>query len=375
MKITILQENISKALNHVVRAVAQRPNIPVLANVLIEAKKGKLKFSATNLEIGINAEVGAEVIKEGSLTVSAKLLFEFLNSLKSGKITLTQTGQKVEVKSVDNKAEFVMIPADDFPKVPEAEKTPIMVINAYNLAEAIAKTSFAAAQDDSRPVLTGLLFEAKGKKLRIVGVDGFRLSKVDLELSAGPKEVLKEIIPAKSLQEVERIIKSESSEKDDVEIYMLGDKNQILFKIGDIELSSRLIEGEYPDYNQIIPKETTNSFKVLKSEFQSSVKVIMIFARNVIGHKTRFVVKSTEKKLILSTNIIDVGNNESTVDLANIKGESFKTAYNAKFIMDMLNSFKGDELSYRTNGVTAPGVFEDKKDKDYLHIIMPMRID
>lgn len=375
MKIEILQENFSKALNHVVKAVSSRPNIPVLANVLIQTEKGKIRLSTTNLEIGINSWVGADIKQEGSITVSARLLSEFVNSVKSGKMTLEQVDQSLEVTSVDNHAQFFIIPAEDFPNVPRAEKDPILKVNAFSFADAISRTVFATATDDSRPVLTGVLFEVEAKAMRMVGVDGFRLSKIDLNLDEEVKESFKEIVPAKSLQEVERIIRDVLSEEDVIEIYMLGDKNQILFKIGDEELSSRLIEGEFPDYNQIIPKDKSNSFTVLKEELQNSVKIIMIFAKNIIGNKTKFSMNSTSKKVTLSANVVDVGNNESSVQISKTEGESLDTAYNAKFLMDMINSMKSDEIVYETSGITAPGVFKDKKDKSYLHIIMPMRIE
>jgi len=375
MKISILQENFAKGLNHTVKAVTNRPNIPVLANVLIQTEKGKIKLSTTNLEIGINAWIGADVKEEGSLTVSAKLLSEFVNSIKPGKLELISVGQKLVVKSVDNNAEFYVIPADDFPTVPMSEKEPIITLKALDFADAVNKTVFATATDDSRPVLTGVLFEAKGKFLTMVGVDGFRLSKVELKLSKELKSGMKEIIPAKSLQEVERIIRDVSSQKDIIEIYMLGDKNQILFKISDVELSTRLIEGEFPDYNQIIPKEKISSFNILKEEFRNAVKIIMVFAKNVIGNKTKFSINPTNKKLTLSTTVVDVGNNDSEVDIAKVEGESLQTAYNAKFLMDMLGSMKGDEIIFEVNGVTSPGVFRDKEDKDYIHVIMPMRIE
>lgn len=376
MKITILQEHFVKALSHAVKAVSSRPNIPVLANVLIQTEQGQIKLSTTNLEIGINSRVGADIKEEGSITVSAKLLFEFINSIGAGKIDLIQEGQTFIVKSKENNAEFFIIPADDFPTVPESTAEPIITINAHKFANAISKTTFATASDDSRPILTGVLFEGNEKTLSLVGVDGFRLSKFDLTLDAKIKESFKEVIPAKSLAEVERIIRDVLKKEDDmVEIYMLGDKNQILFKIGEVEISSLLIEGDFPDYNNIIPKEKKNSFTVLKEELMNSTKVIMIFAKNVIGYKTRFSMLPTDKKLKLATNVVDVGNNESNVDIVNIEGESMETAYNCKFMMDMINSMSGDELIYETNGVTAPGVFRDKADKGYIHIIMPMRID
>lgn len=375
MKISILQENLSKALNHVVKAVSNRPNIPVLANVLIETTKGKIKISATNLEIGITAYLGADVQVEGAVTVSAKLLSEFINTLKSGKITLTQSGQKFVVNSVDNNAEFFIIPADDFPKVPESEDSPILKLNALEFADAISKVVVASSLDDSRPVLSGILFEKNDATLTLVGVDGFRLSKVDLTPETFDVENLKEVVPNKSLQEVEKIIRDVCSAKESIEIYMLGDKNQILFKIGDIELTSRLIEGEFPDYRQIIPSQKTNGFNVLKGEFRSSVKIAMIFARNVIGNKTKFTINPTDRKLTLEASVIDVGNNDSSVDISKVEGETFKTAYNVKFINDMLGTISGDEVVYETNGATSPGVFKDKDDKNYIHIIMPMRLE
>lgn len=376
MKITILQEHLSKVLNNVVKAVSSRPNIPVLANVLIKTEQGEIKLSTTNLEIGINAKIGAEIIEEGEVTVSAKLLSEFVNTLDGGKIELIQEGQTFYIKSKENNAEFFIIPVDEFPNVPQSSDKPIMTLEANKLADAISKTILATANDDSRPVLTGVLFEAKENNLSLVGVDGFRLSKVDLNIEEKLTEEFKEIIPAKSLQEVERIIRDVTSDKEDkVEIYMLGDKNQILFKVKHIEISSLLIEGEFPDYNQIIPKEKKNSFSILKSDLLNSTKVIMIFARNIIGYKTKFSLQATDRKLQLSTNVIDVGNNESAVDITNIEGESIETAYNCKFLIDMIGSMKGDEIIYETNGVTAPGVFRDKSDETYLHIIMPMRID
>lgn len=375
MKVRILQENLSKSLSHVVKAVSSRPTIPVLSNVLIEAKKGKLKLSTTNLEIGINSWIGADIEEEGSITVSAKLLFEFVNSLKAGKISLIQDNQKLVVNSVDNNAEFFIIPADDFPAVPQSEKSPSLTVNAQIFAESIVKTVIATASDDSRPVLNGVLFEVEANSLKMVGVDGFRLAKTELVLAEASKENFKEVVPSKSLNELEKIIKDVAKEDDVVEVYLLGEKNQILFKIGDVELTSRLIEGEYPDYNQIIPKEKSSGFSVLKDDIANATKIIMIFARNIIGNKTRFSISPTEKKLRLSTKIIDVGMNDSAVDIVNIEGESFETAYNAKFLLDMLSTMKSDEVIYETNGATAPGVFKDKESPNYIHIVMPMRLD
>ncbi len=376
MKISVLQENLAKALSYVNRAVSTRPNIPVLANVLIEADKGKIKLSATNLEVGISTWIGSEVSEPGKLTVSAKLLSEFVSSLKKGKVEMSEKDQMFAVNFVDNKAQFFIIPAEDFPKVPEAEGEVLLEVNAFKLADSIAKTSFSAGVDESRPVLTGVLMIAQEKKLTLVGVDGFRLSKKEVELEKPVKqEIFKEIVPARSLMEVEKMIREVSDEKAIVKIYYLGAKNQILFKIGDIEFSTRLIEGEFPEYEKIIPKDNVVQFTVAREELGNILKIVSIFARNVIGNKTKFKIEAEEKKLSLSANVIDIGKNESKVEIQDLRGDDFETGFNIKFLTDMISAVKSKEIQFQSNGPTAPGVFIDPEDKDYIHIIMPMRLD
>lgn len=375
MKVSILQENLSKALNQVSKAVSNRPNIPVLANVLIQAEKGKVKLSATNLEIGVITWIGADIEEEGEVTVSAKLLTEFVNSLSSGKLELIQVKQSLEVKSVDNRAEFNIIPASDFPNVPQADGEATMKLNAIEFADAVKQTAFATATDDSRPVLTGLLLEVTERKLSLVGVDGFRLSKKGLKLEVGPKEDFNEIIPARSLMELEKIIRDTAGAKDTLEVYTLSSKNQMIFKVGNTEFTSRMIEGDFPDYTQIVPKEKNYGFNVLKNELSHSVKIASIFARNVIGNKVRFKVLPEDSTLELLASVVDVGNNESKVAITKPEGDDMETAYNIKFLQDMLNVIKGDEILYETQGITSPGVFKDNEDPDFLHIIMPMRLD
>jgi len=376
MKIFVIQDNLSKALNTVNRAVSTRPNIPILANCLIEAEKGKIKLSATNLEIGISTWIGADVGDFGKITVSSKLLTDFINSLHPGKISMEVIENMLEVNFVDNKAEFFIIPAEDFPKLPEVEGKCLFEVPALEFAKAINKTAFAAGTDESRPVLTGVLLKAKEKKLTLVGVDGFRLSKkeINLDLEIKGKEI-KEIIPAKGLTEVAKLIFEVCGEKDKVEIFYLGTKNQILFKFNNIEFSSRLIEGDFPDYQKIIPTDSIVKLSVSREEFGNIIKIATIFARNVIGNKTRFKVETEEKTLSLSASVIDVGKNESKVELKDVRGENIETGFNIRFLYDMITAVKSKEITFQSNGPTAPGVFLDSEDSDFIHIIMPMRLD
>lgn len=377
MKVTLIQENLAKALQHINKAVSNRPNIPVLANVLIEAQKGMLKLSSTNLEMGISMWIGANISDEGKVTVSAKLLSEFVNSLKPGKIEMTENNQMLEVNSVDNKAEFFIIPADDFPKVPEPEGDNIIEVNAIKLADAISQTAFAAGTDDSRPVLTGILMETTGEKeVTLVGVDGFRLSRKIIKIEKAVKvEKFKEIVPAHTLKEMESILRDVADEKDAVKIYYLGAKNQLLFKVGDLELSTRLIEGEFPDYQKIMPKEKVLTFHLDREEFSNALKVVSIFARNVIGNKTRFKINTDKKEIIMSANVVDVGKNDSAVKIEKIEGDDMETGFNVRFLMEAVGVIKSKIIVFESNGSTAPGVFVNPDDPDFTHVIMPMRLD
>ena len=175
--------------------------------------------------------------------------------------------------------------------------------------------------------------------------------------------------------EVAKLVRDNVADKDAVKVYYLGNKNQMLFKIGDVDLSTRLIEGDFPDYEKIMPKEKSLRFRAKKVEFADALKVVTIFARNVVGNKARVKVDTETEKLSLSASVVDVGKNESMVNLEDVEGENFETGYNVRFLTDMVNTLSGSDFVFETNGPTAPGVFLDPKDSEFIHIIMPMRLD
>lgn len=375
MKATITQENFAKALNYVSKAISTNPSIPVLANVLIETEKDIVKLSTTNLELGISTQIGADVKTTGKATVDARTLSEFVNSLSSGKLSIEFKEKVLEVKNKNNSADFNIVSADEFPPLPKAKEKQDFSILALNFAKSIDKVTFSAASDDSRPVLTGILFEAKERHLSMVGVDGFRLSKKVIAIKRTNKKEFSHIVPAKALNEVSRIAKDICDDEEKIEVFLLGEKNQMLFKINDVELSTRLIEGEFPEYKQIMPKEAKYKFSVDKEAFAQTAKVVSIFARSAVGNKTVFEYLPEKNHLRLSAQVADVGENESIVEIHDMEGESIKTGFNVGFLNDMINAIEGDVLSFEINGVTAPGVFKDKDDKDFIHVIMPMRLD
>lgn len=383
MNATLTQENFAKALSYVAKAISSTPSIPVLANVLIEISKNQLKLSTTDLELGISTIIGADVKKEGKITVDARTLSEFVNSLNGGKLTLELKEKLLEVRDKTNSAEFNIISAEEFPPLPEPGAKASFTVKSLAFAKAINQTVVSSASDDSRPVLTGVLFEANQKKLSMVGVDGFRLSKKVIGIKRTGSKEFSQIVPARALQELARITQdvceddpsAGSGQEDEVSAFLLGEKNQILFKVKDVELSTRLIEGEFPDYKQIIPKEKKYKFSVDKEAFARTVKIVSIFARSAVGNKSRFEFMPKKNTLKLSAQVADVGENESTVEVHGVEGDGLKTAFNTRFLSDVTSIVEGEELTFESNGVTAPGVFKDKEDKDFLHIIMPMRID
>jgi len=375
MKATLTQENFAKALNYVSKAISSNPSIPILANVLIETTDSQLKLSSTDLEIGVSTLIGADVKSKGKITANARMLADFVTSLSSGKLDIEMKEKVLLVKNASNSAEFNVIDAEEFPPLPLIDGSPSFTVNAIAFIKSINQVVFSSASDDSRPVLTGVLFEADQNNLSMVGVDGFRLSKKRLSIKRKGTKSLKQIVPARALNELARIAGDICEDKDKIEAYLLSGKNQFLFKAKDVELSTRLIEGEFPDYQQILPKDVSFSFGVDKEALAQTVKIVSIFARSAVGNKAVFELNPSKNALSLSAQVADVGENESTVEVHDVKGEILKTSFNTRFLADMINSLDGEEIIFESNGVTAPGVFKDKDDKNFLHIIMPMRLD
>ncbi len=372
MKFTLLQENFAKALTHVSKAVNSRPGLPILSNILIEVIDNKIKFSATDLELGIINWIPAEVSESGKLTVSARTLLDFISSLGAGKIEVYAEGNLLKVKSQNSNANFATMPADEFPEIPNETDEEILSINSKVFADILEKVVFAAATDDSRPVLTGILFESDGTKLSIVGVDGFRLSKYNItEVELNGK--YKEVIPARTLSEVMKTLRED--EEETVRIYRVKGNNQVLIKFKDIEFVSRLIEGEYPDYRQIMPTDHVLSFELNKDKLADAIKIINIFARDIVGNKTILSIDTLNMKAVLSASLAEVGGNDFTLDITGVEGTDMQIAFSAKYLSDMISHLSSDTLVFETNGVVAPGVFKEKGNEEFIHIIMPMRLD
>lgn len=377
MKITLSQNRLAQGLNYVSKAVSSKPNIPVLSNVLLEVDKNEMRLSATNLDMGINMWIGGEVEKEGTVTASGKFLTDFINANEEGKVDIGLVGDVLHVETESSKADFQTIASSEFPILPRASGEPFFTIKAEEFSEALEKVIFVCSTDlsSSQVQLTGVLFELTSEKkdeLTLVGLDGFRLSLRSAKINRSSEDVHNLIVPARSLQELLKILSTE--EATDIQVYLSESKSQIIFKFADIEFSVRLLEGVYPDYKRVLPKEHAFEFEVAKVELEKAMRVVNTFARSVQGRKVDFDLDVETGTLFLRSKVVDLGSNETKVMVQKISGATdFKGAYNLQYLMDMLNHIAGDTVRFETNGPLAPAVFTDEKDKEYTHLIMAMQ--
>lgn len=372
MQVSLLQENFSSALSSVSRFVAQKAQLPILSHIFISSDQGRLRLSATNLEMGINCWIGAKIEKEGQFTVPSKEITEFVSYLPTGKLELSLNEQSLlEVVSSKASSTFTTAPANDFPAFPALDPKTSIEIDLKHFSEAISQVAFAASSDDSRPVLTAVLCRFSRDSFSLVATDGFRLSIKEIKLVdpvvfPDGTDNLTFLIPSRSLQEVAKLFKSQSK----IKIGLSADSHQLLFVSPDMELSSRLIEGDFPDYRRIIPENFVTKVRIDKNEFAQAIKIASVFARESAN-----VVKLSIKKssIDVSANAVQVGRNTASVD-ARVEGDPLEIAFNYKFITDYLAICNSQELTIELNEPLTPGFFHDDSDPHLTHIIMPVRI-
>ena len=365
MKIQCLQENLAKALNAVSKIIPIRGSLPILSNVLLKTENGRLKIIGTNLEIGVRYLIGAKIEEEGEITIPSKLFAEYINSLPNDKIDLSLKENNLIIKSNDYNAKVFGTDTKEFPLIPEVKNEPITILKADQFLESINQVVFAAALDETRPILSGVYFHFEGDKLRMVATDSYRLSEKTIKLGKPVKEAKSVIVPAKTIQELNYVV---SENEKPVEISI--DENQILFRIADIDLISRLIEGEFPNYEQIIPESFETRAKINVEEFIKVIKLANIFAREGT-HNVQLELKK-DGKIIVSTATAQVGDNVSTLK-SEIEGNESEITFNTKYLLDVLSNIKTKSIYLELNGKLNPGVIKSEGLKDYTHIIMPLR--
>jgi DNA polymerase-3 subunit beta len=367
MKLSCTQENLTKALGIVVRSVSPRTTLPVLNNILLKTEKGRLKISATDLEIGIHTWIGAKIDQEGAITCPARLLTEYVNTNTDKKINLEVKDSTLHLESDHFKASIKGIDASEFPLIPEVKKTEIIEISAPKLAQAINQVVFAAATDETRPVLAGVLIKVHKDKLKIVATDSYRLAEYTINTQNKISNEISLIVPQRAIMELGRVI-NEAEEK--VLIYP-GD-NQVEFVMPNTVLVSRLIEGMFPDYEQIIPTSTKIKIKAEKNEFANAIKMASFFARES-ANNIKLNAKSPDK-LKVSAISPQLGENVSDIT-AEVSGDSVEIAFNAKFILDVLQVLPTKQVALELSSNLSPGLLKGLNENNYIYVIMPLRIE
>lgn len=375
MKVSVLQENLAKGISIVSRAVATRSTLPVLSNILLATDGGRLKLASTNLEIGITHWTGAKVEDEGAITVPARQLADYVNALPPDRVEmeLNAKTQTLHLKCARYDANIKGVDASEFPIIPTLDNQNKITIDPDTLREVIAQATFAAAQDDSRPVLTGVFAKFDKDGVVFVSADGFRLSVRNAMLGSPLSAPLSVIIPAKALQDVARIL---GDQDEPVEIAITENRSQILFHLANTDLVSQLIDGNFPDYNQIVPKAHTTRTVMSTNELQNAVKAASVFAREASNIVRLNIAPENEMgggKVVVAATSAETGDNVGEID-ATVDGDPVEIAFNARFLSDVLNVLGTPQVALETSSAASPGVLRPVGREDFTHVIMPMHI-
>ncbi len=377
MKVSCLQDNLQRALAQVSRAVASKTALPVLSNVLLATDEGRLRIAATNLEIGITTWIGASVDEEGKVTVDARLLNEFVNTLPNAPVQLSVESPRMtlSVQSGRDKAGINGIDAEDFPVIPRLDGDAFVAeVDPQVLREMIAQVEFAAATDESRPVLAGVLARFESSSLVLAAADGFRLAVREGELASPVPERLDIIVPGRALRELARII---GDQTEPVRLAITASRSQLLVRVGETEFLSRLIEGTFPDFRQIIPREFNTRLELGRDAFQNAVRRASYFARDN-NDVVRLTIHPGEEEFMpgsveVSATAAERGSSQSFVD-ASVTGPETQIAFNARYLADVLGVLKNAQVMIGMNGANQAGVVRSAETDDYTHVIMPMVI-
>ncbi|MBX0327378.1 DNA polymerase III subunit beta [Oscillochloris sp. ZM17-4] len=376
MKLTCLQENLKRGLATVSHAVAGKSTLPVLSNVLLATDGGRLKLAATNLDVGITHWIGAQVLEEGAITVPAKLLADVVGGLPNDRVTLTLDSrtQTVKVECARFTSNIKGIEADEFPTIPTvSDREPTVSLAPSALREAIDQVAFAAASDDSRPVLAGVLVRLRDNRATFAAADGFRLATRVIQLPEPIDQPQEFIVPAKSLIELSRIA---ADSEGNISMTITPGGSQALFHSDNTELVSRLIDGKFPDFERIIPGQYLTRSVLDTAELAKAVKLASYFANS-----SQNVVKLTIEpggelgpgRVVISSNAAEVGDNTGEID-GMIHGEGGQIALNVKYLADALAAIKTAQVALETQTTQSPGVFKPVGQEGYVHIVMPMSI-
>ncbi len=372
MRLSCLQENLKKGLDIVNRAVATRTTLPITQSVLLVAEESRLKLSATNLEIALSCWVGAKVEEDGAMVVPARLLSEFVSGLPNDKLDLTTTGQRnqMELKCARIEARIAGQNPEDFPPIPEVGEGSTWKIDPEVLRKALSRVVFAAATDESRPVLTGVYTEIEGDTMTLAAADGFRLAVHTLPVSPPAAEKVSVIVPSRAYNELNRLL---ADQEDPVEVTISAAGTQLMFHLKNADMMSQLIQGTFPNYQQLIPKSYVTRSVVDVAEFLRATRLATVFARDGSGI-VRLQMNSNGAepgRVVVSARSEEIGDNMGEIDAA-VEGDPAKVAFNSRYLADVLAELGSGQVALETTSPSSPGVFHPVGSDDYTHVVMPM---
>jgi DNA polymerase-3 subunit beta len=368
VKLSVMQENLARGLSVVSRAVSSRSTLPVLANVLLRTEDAGLKLTATNLEIGITYWVPGKIDTDGATTVPARLLTDLVGSLPSAeRVDLELQGADTLHLLCGRFATHVKgIDADEFPAIQTAGERPTTRVSQKVLRRALDETTFAAASDEARPILTGVLARFEGSRLTLAAADNYRIAVRTIDI-LDPVESASVVIPARALAELGRVL---ADTDDPVELVLSQARNQVLFHLEGIDVVSRLIDGQFPNYQTVIPAAHATRVELDREELLRAVRPAALIASSSAN-----IVKlqvGDEGAGVTVTAAAEVGDYTGDVE-ATVEGDSTTIAFNARYLNDVLANVDADRFSVELNGPLSPGVFRPVGDDDYVHVVMPVR--
>jgi DNA polymerase-3 subunit beta len=375
MKVTVLQESLAHGLGIVSRAVSPRSTLPVLSNVLVATDEGRLRLSATNLELGITCWIGAKIEEEGSTTVPARTFVDLVATLPQEQVSLNLNAatQTLNVRCGASNTDIKCIDAQEFPPLPVPEMDGAIPLNVADFKDMISQVTFAASVDEARPVLMGVLVTAEKDTLTMAAADGFRLSVRKGTLSQPAAQPLNVIIPARALSELARVA---TDGEEVISMVLPKGRGQVVFHMKEVEVVSQLIDGTFPDYQQIIPRAYKSRTILSTPALLKACKQAEIFAREG-SNVARLNIKSSGDlepgSVEISAQSEETGSNE-TVVAATIDGVGLLIAFNVKYLREVLEVVKSPNVALETSAPNAPGVIRPVGDDDFLHVIMPMHL-
>ncbi|HLF18902.1 MAG TPA: DNA polymerase III subunit beta [Candidatus Omnitrophota bacterium] len=362
MKIKVSREDLVSGINIVQNVVSSKITLPILSNILIETKDNKLRMNATDLDIGISCEIPVETLEEGGVTVPAKRFSDIIKEMPEGEILIhAKKNNQVDIEGNLCRFKLNGLPKEEFPKFPEFKDKEVVVIDQGVLKNMIRLTSFAVSHEESRYVLNGVLFEISDKTIRIVATDGRRLAKIEKTIQKPIKKDISVIIPIKAINEIARNLKEEGS------VSLIVGANQVLFEIDGVLIATRIIEGEFPNYNQVIPKPTENKVSMRRDELLSSIRRANLLATPDF-QAVKFEVFSN--KMVVSKSTPDIGESREEITVK-YGGHEMVIGFNPGFLIDFLKNIDDEEIDIELLGEDKPAVM---RLGEYLYLALPMRI-